>query len=94
MKAVQWFPGKKIDGVLRIPAGTVDASKTRGIKFERPERHVVNTPFGQLEIGAGDWIIRYPSGALYVFKDADYDGLRSRASTIHGIVEKIKSVAR
>lgn len=72
MKAVQWFPGKKVDGVLRIPAGRVDQSATRGIIFDRPERHVVNTPFGQAELGAGDWVVTYPSGNRYAVKDEDY----------------------
>ena len=73
MRAEQWWPGKTVTGVVRLPAGTIDASKTRGIKFERPERHVVNTPTAQLELAPGDWVITYPSGNRYVLKDIDFN---------------------
>lgn len=94
MIAHQWFPGLSIQGVLRIPAGTVDASATRGIKYDRPERHVVNTPFGQLEITAGDWVIKHPSGNYYVLKDVDYYGPRTKKSWMYCVVNKLKDAIR
>lgn len=66
VEADQWFPGRQILGVERIPANKVDLSKTRGIIVDRPERHVVNTLAGQMDVCIGDWIVvgifgeRYP----------------------------------
>lgn len=72
MKAIQWFPSVHIDGVLRLPAQTIDTSATRGITFKRAERHVVNTATAQIELAPGDWVLTYPSGNQYVMKDVDY----------------------
>lgn len=79
MQAVRWFPGIVVEGVLRLPAGTIDASKTRGIRYDRPERYVVNTPFAQVEITEGDWVVTYPSGNRYVLKDVDLKSFPQRS---------------
>lgn len=72
VEAVQWFPGKKVDGVLRIPASRVDQSATRGIVFDRPERHVVNTPIGQWEVAQGNWVVTEPNGERMVYDDTHF----------------------
>lgn len=94
MKKIQWFPERKVDGVLRIPASRVDQSATRGIIFDRPERYVVSTPYGQAEIGAGDWLVIYPSGNMYVMKDEDMTNKLQRATIVHRIVQKIRMVCK
>lgn len=66
VKAEQWFPGKQIDGVLRIPGGKVDASKTRGIVFDRPERHVINCFGMQVELAPGDYVVQSLVGMFKV----------------------------
>lgn len=64
------FMGVPFEGILHQKAQRVDAGNTRGIIFDRPERHIVNTPFGQMEICAGDWVIELRAGSRYVIKDA------------------------
>lgn len=64
------FTGLPFPGILHQKAQHVSAPE-RGISFERPERYVVNTPFGQQQIAHGDWLVIFPSGNCYVFKDVD-----------------------
>lgn len=65
------FMGVPFEGILHQKAQRVDLANTRGIIFDRPERYIVNTPGGQIEIGPGDWVVEFPSGNRYVIKDAD-----------------------
>lgn len=65
------FMGVPFEGILHQKAQRVDLANTRGIIFDRPERYIVNTPFGQMEIGAGDWVLTFPNGNTYVMKDVD-----------------------
>jgi len=69
------FLGVPFPGILHQKAQEVDYISTRGIKFTRPERFIVNTPVGQHEIGAGDWVVEFPGNRLYVIKDKDIDAL-------------------
>lgn len=64
------FLGVPFRGILHQKAQRVDAPE-RGISYHRNERWVVNTPFGQVEIVQGDWLLELPTGRLYVIKDAD-----------------------
>ena len=64
------FLGVAFPGILHQKAQKVDAPE-RGISFHRPERWVVNTPMGQLEVCQGDWVLEAPSGNRYVIKDCD-----------------------
>lgn len=73
IRAERWFPGKQVDGVLRMPPQRVDLSATRGILINRPERHVCNTLYGQLEISAGDWIVTGVEGEKYPVKPDIFD---------------------
>jgi len=68
------FNGVPFPGILYQKAQRVDAPE-RGISYSRPDRYLVNTPTGQLEIGQGDWVVAMPSGSLYVVKDADIAAL-------------------
>lgn len=65
VNAEQWFPGRDIEGVLRIPANKVDLSKTRGIIIDRPQRYVINTMEGQMDVCIGDWIVTGVFGEKY-----------------------------
>ena len=69
------FMGTPFEGILHQKAQRVDMGNTRGIIFDRPERFIVNTPGGQIEIGAGDWVVECPSGNRYVIKDTDITAL-------------------
>lgn len=69
-------------GVIHQTPQRVDMTATRGIIWERPERFMANTPFGQMEIGKGDWVLYFPRGAVYVVKDADIEALRQPRETI------------
>lgn len=89
--AVQWQHGKDISGVLRIPATRVDATATRGIIFDRPERHVVNTLEGQLDVSPGDWIITGVKGEKYPVKPDIFDLCYE---PVNMAVEAIASVTR
>jgi len=64
------FRGIPFRGIIHQKAQRVEAPE-RGISFNRPERFVVNTPIGQLEVSRGDWILEFSSGNLYVIKDID-----------------------
>lgn len=68
------FLGVPFPGILHQKAQRVDAPE-RGISFNRPERFVVNTPNGQIEIVQGDWVLEMPSGARYVVKNPDVDAM-------------------
>ena len=59
------------EGVLHQKAQRVDLGNTRGIVFDRPERWMVNTPIGQLEIYPGDWMVEFLPGRYYIVKDSD-----------------------
>lgn len=61
------------EGIIRLPARTVDLSQTRGIKFDRPTCFAVNTPVGQIEIVHGDWVVTCLTGSQYVLREADYN---------------------
>jgi hypothetical protein len=65
------FNGVPFDGILHQKAQRIDMGNTRGIVFDRPERHLVNTPVGQLEIWPGDWVVEFVAGRLYVVKNDD-----------------------
>lgn len=65
------FIGVPFEGILHQKAQRVDMGNTRGIVFDRPERYVVNTPVGQLEIGLGDWVVEFIPGRLYVIRNVD-----------------------
>lgn len=65
VEAEQWFPGKEVEGVRRIPAHRADLTKTRGIFIDRPERHVVDTLSGPVDVAFGDWIITGVMGEKY-----------------------------
>lgn len=73
VEAIQWFPEVDIPGVLRIPANKVDMSGARGIIVDRPERHVVNTHHGQIELAHGDWIITGLNGEKYPCRPDVFD---------------------
>lgn len=64
------FNGQLFPGVIHQKAQRVNVPE-RGIIYDRPERYVVNTSFGQMEIAVGDWFVEFPSGNCYVFKPAD-----------------------
>ena len=70
MIKMRQFTGNPFDGILYQTAQRVSAPE-RGIVFNRPERYIVNTPFGQMEICKGDWLIEVITGNRYVIKDAD-----------------------
>lgn len=69
------FTGKPFPGILHQVAQRVNVPE-RGIAYDRPERFVVNTPFGQMEITAGDWLVEFSGGNRYVFKPADMAAFR------------------
>lgn len=94
LKAEQWRPGRLIAGVLKIPASLVDQSATRGIIFDRPERHVVKTEFGQAELADGDWVVSGKHGELYVFKDIVFFSYFESTSWVSRIVSVIKGVLK
>lgn len=68
------FLGVPFPGILHQKPQRVDAPE-RGISFSRPERFVVNTPNGQVEICQGDWVLELPSGARYVVKNNDIEAV-------------------
>lgn len=65
------FNGVPFDGIIHQLAQRVDMGNTRGIVFDRPERFVVNTPVGQIEIGHGDWVVEFMPGRSYVIRNPD-----------------------
>lgn len=67
--AYQWFPGMlDTPGVRHVAANRVDLTKTRGILIDRPARYVVDTQHGEVQLEAGDWIIKGISGEYYPCK--------------------------
>lgn len=68
------FKGVPFSGIIHQKAQRVDMGNTRGIIFDRPERYIVNTPVGQLEIAYGDWLVEFVPGRHYVIKNADING--------------------
>lgn len=69
VEAHQWFPGKTVAGVRRIPANKIDMSQKRGIVVDRPERYVVDAVGGQLDIYPGDWVITGLGGDRYPLRN-------------------------
>lgn len=72
------FTGIPFEGIIYQAAQRVNAPE-RGVSFNRPNRYVLSTPVGQVEISIGDWVIYMPSG-LYVIKDADIFALSGASS--------------
>lgn len=70
------FTGIPFPGILHQKAQRVDVP-ARGISYERPERYIVNTPFGQLEIMPGDWMVTFPGGNVYVIRSEDIKALEA-----------------
>lgn len=66
--AEQWFPGLDVPGVRHLKANRVDLSQTRGILVDRPERHVVDTRYGEAQLAPGDWVITGIDGERYPCK--------------------------
>lgn len=64
------FNSVPFNGVIHQMAQRVSAPE-RGIVFNRPERYLVKTPFGHLEIGFGDWLVDVDNGSTYVIKSYD-----------------------
>lgn len=64
------FTGKPFDGIIHQKAQRVEAPG-RGIVFDRPDRYIVNTPVGQLEIGVGDWVVEFLPSRRYVIRAED-----------------------
>lgn len=64
------FTGKPLPGIIFQKAQRVEAPG-RGIVFDRPDRYLVNTPVGQLEIGIGDWVVEFVAGRQYVIRSQD-----------------------
>lgn len=64
------FNGVIFPGIIFQKAQRVSAPD-RGIFFERPDRFLVNTPVGQLEINQGDWVVEFSPGRLYIIRDED-----------------------
>lgn len=63
IRAEQFGPaGVIIEGVEFHKAQTIDAQRTRGIIYDRPERWVFNSPHGPIDLTPGDWIVTMPSG--------------------------------
>jgi hypothetical protein len=89
VKAVQWSLGKVVEGVHRIPANKVDLSKTRGIIVDRPERYVVNTLEGQMEVTEGDWIVTGIKGEIYPVKDAIFKLTYEPVTKCHGFWSRL-----
>lgn len=67
VEAQQWFPGRNIACVQRIPPTKVKIPE-RGIEVDRPERHVINTPEGQFDVTPGDYIVTGIQGEKYPVK--------------------------
>lgn len=67
------FLGIAFDGIIHQKAQHVDMTSTRGIVWNRPECYMVNTPLGQLQIYAGDWLLELPTGVLYVIRSVDIE---------------------
>ncbi len=77
IEAYQWFAGLGASpGVRRVPAHEVNYSAKdangketgRGIIHEAPERFVVDTLEGPLQVSEGDWIIKGVKGEYYPCK--------------------------
>jgi hypothetical protein len=64
------FNGVPFDGIIFQKAQRVSAPD-RGIYFERPDRYLVNTPVGQLEISQGDWVVEFSPGRMYIIRGED-----------------------
>lgn len=71
----QQFNGVPFNGIIHQTAQRVDMGNTRGIVFNRPERYIVNTPVGQLEITNGDWLVEFTPGRYYVIRAVDMVGV-------------------
>lgn len=80
VEAEQWFPGREVEGVTRISANRVDLSKTRGIIVDRPERHVINTVEGQIDVCVGDWIVTGVFGDRYPVHPDVFEATYERVS--------------
>lgn len=96
LSLAQWFPERHTEGVLLIPASKVDLSATRGIVYDRPERYVIDTPFGRVELMAGDWIGRTVNGNVYTFRDEDIleHHTRERATLIYRLSNRIRGALK
>lgn len=68
VEAEQWFPGRMIEGARFQPGHRVDLSKTRGIQVDRPDRWVVDTLEGPVDLAPGDFIITGITGEHYPCK--------------------------
>lgn len=68
------FNGVTFGGIIFQKAQTVN-EPARGISFERPDRFLLTTPYGQLEVNKGDWVVEMPSGNHYLIKDSDIAAL-------------------
>ena len=65
IEAEQWFPGKEVAGVTKIPAH-ISPSRIPGEGFPVPDSYYVTTIHGQKAyLEAGDWVITEPDGAHY-----------------------------
>ena len=70
IEAEQFFPDKPVEGVRKVPRRTVDATRTRGIIYDTPERYEIDTLEGTMVVEPGDWIIKGVVGERYPCKDA------------------------
>lgn len=69
--AVQWWPGREVDGVIERPARDVP-SRAGGIAFTMPPRFVLETPDGDVYIESGDWVVTDEDGRRAVCPDARF----------------------
>lgn len=56
-------------GVVRLPPMTVDARERRGITYDTPARHIINTLEGQMQVNPGDWVVTGIKGERYPVRD-------------------------
>jgi hypothetical protein len=79
IEAYQFFPGMlDTPGVRHIPAHVInmtgkDGGKNRGITHEAPERWVIDTLEGAMEVKAGDWVITGVKGERYPCRPDIFD---------------------
>lgn len=81
IEAVQWFPGKQIEGVREY-----DEEGTRIGELSAGAAHhgYITTLEGDMRVTAGDWVITGVKGEKYPIKDSifreTYDPLEERSS--------------
>lgn len=60
IEAEQWFPEKEVEGVTTFDVQNKDGSMTKG--------GIIFSPWGDVEISPGDWVITGVNGEKYPCK--------------------------